>query len=152
MKQSGGGVTFSGGEPLAQAEFLLELIPLLKEKGVHVAIETSGYAPSETYRSVVSRVDFAYQDVKCLDPSLFKRLTGGDLGVVLANIAWLRESGVPFAFRVPCIPGIGDPAEARAAFAAFADGAKIEFLPYNPAAGSKYTMLGRRYPMDGFEV
>ena len=152
MKQSGGGVTFSGGEPLAQAEFLLELIPLLKEKGVHVAIETSGYAPSETYRSVVSQVDFAYQDVKCLDPSLFKRLTGGDLGVVLANIAWLRESGVPFAFRVPCIPGIGDPAEARAAFAAFADGAKIEFLLYNPAAGSKYTMLGRMYPMDGFEV
>ena len=152
MKQSGGGVTFSGGEPLAQAEFLLELIPLLKEKGVHVAIETSGYAPSETYRSVVSQVDFAYQDVKCLDPSLFKRLTGGDLGVVLANVAWLRESGVPFAFRVPCIPGIGDPAEARAAFAAFADGAKIEFLPYNPAAGSKYTMLGRRYLMDGFEV
>jgi pyruvate formate lyase activating enzyme len=152
MKQSGGGVTFSGGEPLSQAEFLLELIPLLKEKGVHVAIETSGYAPSETYRSVVSQVDFAYQDVKCLDPSLFKRLTGGDLGVVLANIAWLRESGVPFAFRVPCIPGIGDPAEARAAFAAFADGAKIEFLLYNPAAGTKYTMLGRRYPMDGFEV
>ena len=67
MKQSGGGVTFSGGEPLAQAEFLLELIPLLKEKGVNVAIETSGYAPFETYRSVVSQVDFAYQDVKCLD-------------------------------------------------------------------------------------
>ena len=152
MEQSGGGVTLSGGEPLAQAEFLLELIPLLKEKGVHVAIETSGYAPFETYRSVVSQMDFAYQDVKCLDPGLFRRLTGGDLGVVLANIAWLRESGVPFAFRVPCIPGIGDPAEARAAFAAFADGAKIEFLPYNPAAGSKYTMLGRRYLMDGFEV
>ena len=152
MKQSGGGVTFSGGEPLAQAEFLLELIPLLKEKGVNVAIETSGYAPFETYRSVVSQVDFAYQDVKCLDAGLFRRLTGGDLNVVLANIAWLRESGVPFAFRVPCIPGIGDPAEARAAFAAFADGAKIEFLPYNQAAGAKYPMLGRTYPMDGFEV
>ena len=152
MKQSGGGVTFSGGEPLAQAEFLLELIPLLKEKGVHVAIETSGYAPSGTYRSVVSQMDFVYQDVKCLDLGLFRRLTGGDLGVVLANIAWLRESGVPFAFRVPCIPGIGDPAEARAAFAAFADGAKIEFLPYNQAAGAKYPMLGRTYPMDGFEV
>jgi pyruvate formate lyase activating enzyme len=152
MKQSGGGVTFSGGEPLAQAEFLLELIPLLKEKGVHVAIETSGYAPSETYRSVVSQVDFAYQDVKCLDPSLFKRWTGGDLGVVLVNIAWLRESGVPFTFRVPCIPGVNDALECRAAYTAFADGAKIEFLPYNPAAGTKYTMLGRRYPMDGFEV
>ena len=152
MKQSGGGVTFSGGEPLAQAEFLLELIPLLKEKGVNVAIETSGYAPFETYRSVVSQVDFAYQDVKCLDAGLFRRLTGGDLNVVLANIAWLRESGVPFAFRVPCIPGIGDPAEARAACAAFVDGAKIEFLPYNQAAGAKYPMLGRTYPMDGFKV
>lgn len=152
MAQSGGGVTFSGGEPLAQAEFLHELIPLLKGKGVHIAIETSGYVPFETYKSTVSQVDFAYQDVKCLDPVAFRRWTGGDLDVVMANIEWLRGSGVPFAFRVPCVPGIGDPEGGRAAFAAFAGGAKIEFLPYNRAAGAKYPMLGRAYPMSGFDV
>ena len=148
MAQSGGGVTFSGGEPLAQAKFLLELIPLLKEKGVHLAIETSGYAPHETYRSVVSKIDFVYQDVKCLDPDAFRRWTGGELDVVRVNIAWLRGSGVPFVFRVPCIPGVNDSAADREAFAAFAENAKVEFLPCNPAAGAKYPLLGRTYPMD----
>lgn len=149
MAQSGGGVTFSGGEPLMQAQFLLELFPLLKEKGVHLALETSGYAPPETYRSVVSQIDFVYQDVKCLDADAFRRWTGGELDVVRTNIAWLRTSGVPFVFRVPCIPGITDAAADSEAFIAFADGAKVEFLAYNTAAGAKYPLLGRTYPMDG---
>ena len=148
MAQSGGGVTFSGGEPLAQADFLLELIPQLKDRGIHLAIETSGYASSKTYQSVVSQVDFVYQDVKLLDSDAFERLTGGKLDVVLENIAWLRASGVPFVFRVPCIPGVNDSAADRDAFVAFADGAKVEFLSYNAAAGAKYPMLGRTYPMD----
>ena len=152
MAQSGGGVTFSGGEPLAQAEFLLELIPLLREKGVHLAIETSGHSPAETYRSVVSQVDFVYQDVKLLEPDAFRRWTGGELDVVLENIAWLRGSGVPFVFRVPCIPGVNDSATDREAFVAFAEGAKVEFLPYNSAAGAKYPMLGRTYLMDGIVI
>lgn len=152
MAQSGGGVTFSGGEPLAQAEFLLELIPHLKGKGMHLAVETSGYASSQTYRSVVSQVDFVYQDVKLLDPDAFRRWTGGELDVVLANVAWLRRCGVPFVFRVPCIPGVNDSAADREAFVAFADGAEVEFLSYNAAAGAKYPMLGRAYPMEGIVV
>ena len=149
MAQSGGGITFSCGEPLAQAQFLLELIPLLKGKGVHLAVETSGYVPAEAYRSVVSRVDFVYQDIKHLDPDAFKRWTGGELGVVMANIAWLRTSAVPFVFRVPCIPGVNDSPTDRKSFVEFADGAKVEFLAYNTAAGAKYPLLGRTYPMDG---
>ena len=146
MAQSGGGVTFSGGEPLAQAEFLMELIPRLKRMGVHLAIETSGYASSQAYRSVVTQVDFVYQDVKLLDSDAFRRWTGGELDVVLANVAWLRGNGVPFAFRVPCIPGVNDSAADREAFVDFAGGAKVEFLAYNKAAGAKYPMLGRTYP------
>ncbi len=146
MSQSGGGVTFSGGEPLAQAAFLLELIPLLREKGVHLALETSGCVSCETYRKVVSQLDFVYQDVKLLDADSFRRWTGGELDVVLENVSWLRCSGIPFAFRVPCIPGVNDDAASRAAFDAFADGAKIEYLPYNAAAGAKYPMLGRTMP------
>ncbi len=146
MSQSGGGVTFSGGEPLAQAAFLLELIPLLREKGVHLALETSGCVSCETYRKVVSQLDFVYQDVKLLDADSFRRWTGGELDVVLENVSWLRRSGIPFVFRVPCIPGVNDDAASRAAFDAFADGAKIEYLPYNAAAGAKYPMLGRKMP------
>ena len=143
MKESGGGVTFSGGEPLAQTQFLLELIPLLKARGVSLAIETSGYAPSPDYRAVVSQLDFVHQDVKLLDDAAFRRWTGGDLPVVLENITWLRKSGVPYSFRVPLIPGVNDDTASRGAFAAFADGCKVEYLPYNTAAGAKYPMLGR---------
>ena len=145
MAQSGGGVTFSGGEPLAQAEFLLELIPLLKSGGVSLAMETSGYAQPETYAAVVSRLDFVYQDVKHLDPAQFRRRTGGELAVVLKNIEWLRKSGVRHCFRVPLIPGVNDSASDRAAFDAFAAESLIEYLPFNRSAGAKYAMLGRGF-------
>lgn len=147
MKQSGGGVTFSGGEPLAQAAFLLALIPLLKAQGVHLAVETSGYVSGPVYRAVVGQMDFVYQDVKLLDADGFRRWTGGDVSVVLENIAWLRGSGVPFAFRVPLIPGINDSDADRERFRAFAGEAAMDFLPYNAAAGVKYRMLGRRYAL-----
>lgn len=148
MAQSGGGVTFSGGEPLMQASFLAEVMPLLRRKGIALALETSGAVAAEDYRRIVAQVDFVYQDVKLLDADAFRRWTGGDLSVVLENIAWLRQASVPFCFRVPTIPGVNDSAEDAAAFRRFADGAPIEFLPYNAAAGAKYPMLGRRYPLD----
>jgi pyruvate formate lyase activating enzyme len=149
MKQSGGGVTFSGGEPLSQAEFLLQLIPILKSYGVHLSIETSGYADGETYRSVIGEMDFVYQDVKLLDEAGFRHWTSGDLKIVLDNISWLRKSGVPFAFRVPLIPGVNDSASSREEFRAFAGNDMIEYLPYNNAAGVKYRMLGRKYALEG---
>ena len=147
MLQSGGGVTFSGGEPLAQADFVCEVSDLLHAHGIHLAIETSGHAPQEDFRSVVSRMDFVYQDLKHYDADAFRRWTGGDLALVLENVAWLRTSGVPFVFRVPLIPGVNDSAADRAALEALAAGAKIEWLPYNAAAGAKYPMLGRAYPL-----
>lgn len=145
MAPSGGGVTFSGGEPLAQANFLLELIPLLKEKGIGLAVETSGYAAPETYRAVVSRMDFVYQDVKHHDAAAFRRWTGGDIAVVMRNIDWLRTSGIAHCFRVPIVPGVNDSAADRAAFSALLDGGPVEYLPFNPAAGAKYPMLGRSF-------
>lgn len=149
MSQSGGGITFSGGEPLMQAEFLLELIPMLKEKGVHLAIETSGYAPHEAYVAVVSKMDFVYQDLKHHDAQEFQRWTGGELGVVLENIEWLRHADVEHRYRVPLVPGVNDSAADRAAFEVIAEGAaSIEYLPFNFFAGAKYSMLGRKYPMD----
>ena len=87
MAQSCGGVTFSGGEPLMQARFLLELVPLLKEKGISLAVETSGHVPSSDYRAVVSMLDFVYQDVKLLDAAAFRRRTGGDLVVRVSGFS-----------------------------------------------------------------
>lgn len=143
MRQSGGGVTFSGGEPLAQAAFLLEVMPLLKREGVHLAIETSGCVEPQTYREVVSQLDFVYQDLKHHDAAAFRTWCGGELDPILQNADWLKASGVKHAFRVPVIPGVNDAAADRAAFRRLAGDSPIEFLPYNPAAAAKYRMLGR---------
>ena len=151
MEQSDGGVTFSGGEPLAQAEFIKELIPLLKSGGVRLAIETSGCVNNETYRAIISQMDFVYQDLKHHDACEFKKWTGGDLDVVLENIAWLKKSSVCHVLRVPVIPGVNDKTIDRAAFEMIAGESPIEFLPYNPAAAAKYPMLGRTYPMNALE-
>ncbi len=150
MLQSGGGVTFSGGEPLAQPEFVLAVTDILKTHGIHVALETSGHAPSEIYRAVVSRMDFVYQDLKHHDADTFRRLCEGDLSLILDNLDWLRKAGEPFIVRVPCIPGANDAPADRAALVRLAGTSPfmqgIEFLPYNPAAPAKYPMLGREFP------
>ena len=149
MAQSGGGVTFSGCDPLAQADFLLELIPLLKAKGVHLAIETSGYTPPSVYEAVVSELDFVYQDVKHHAAEAFRRWTGGDIAVVQENIAWLRRSGIPFSFRVPVIPGVNDAPDDREALASLIGDDPVEYLPSNPLAGAKYHFLGQRMDCHG---
>lgn len=128
---AGGGVTFSGGEPLAQAACLLELIPLLKRSGVHLTLETSGAVDSETYRSVVSRMDFACQDLKHHDAEAFRKWTGGDLDVVLANVARLKTCGVAHVLQVPAVPGVNDTSADRAAILRIAADSPVEFLPYN---------------------
>jgi pyruvate formate lyase activating enzyme len=133
MLQSGGGVTFSGGEPLAQADFVCAVSDTLKAHGIHLAIETSGYAPEETYRAVISRMDFVYQDLKHHDPEAFRHWCGGDLAVVLRNYAWLRQSGKPFVVRVPCISSVNDtPADREALLRLAGPDATVEFLPENP--------------------
>ncbi|MBR1609613.1 MAG: radical SAM protein [Kiritimatiellae bacterium] len=151
MEQSGGGVTFSGGEPLAQAGFVIAVADLLRAAGVRCALETSGAAPEDDYRAVVSRMDFVYQDLKLHDADAFRKWCGGGegaFGLVLRNLAWLRGSGVPFAVRVPCIPGVNDSPADREAFLVLAGpGVAVEFLPYNAAAPAKYRMLGRKFPL-----
>jgi pyruvate formate lyase activating enzyme len=143
MEQSGGGVTFSGGEPLLQSDFLLRLIPLLKSRGVHLAVETSGAVDIETYRSVISKMDFVYQDLKHHDGAAFHKWTDGNLKEVLANISWLRKSGVEHVLRIPVVPGVNDSPADRAALMKIAGDSTVEFLPYNLAAAAKYRMLGR---------
>lgn len=148
MGQSGGGVTFSGGEPLAQAAFVADVADRLHARSVSCALETSGFAPEADYRMVVSRMDFVYQDIKHHDADAFRRWCGGDLRVVLRNLAWLRGSGVRHAVRVPCIPGVNDSEADRAAILRLVGpGVAVEFLPYNPAAPAKYPMLGRTFPL-----
>ncbi len=147
LRSSGGGVTFSGGEPLLQAAFLEELIPFLT--GQHLAIETSGYAAPAAYQNIVSKLDLVFQDLKHPDPVEHKRWTGVDPAPIHENLRWLKAAGRPFIARIPLIPGVNDTTDAKEGFARLLEGPsnlqRIELLPYHLTAGAKYPFTGRTY-------
>ncbi len=148
LKQAGGGVTFSGGECMLYADFLCEIIPMLKEIGVHTAIQTSGYASEEDFLKVVSVVDYVMFDLKVMDKDSAVKYTGKSNERILENFELLKASGVPFMVRTPLIPGVTDTEENLTAIAEKVkdSGALgIELLPYNKMAGSKYAMAGMEY-------
>lgn len=142
-----GGVTLSGGEPLAQPDFLIELERSLKP--LHLALETSGQAPLPVFQAACALADLVMIDIKHMDPGQHKRWTGADNRRILANIAWLKARDIPFIVRVPLIPGVNDSQENLAATAAFLADVPalrhVELLPYNTLAGSKYASVGRTY-------
>ena len=161
LASSRGGVTFSGGEPLMQAEFLVELADLLHTGGpqlvatnvptspIHLTLETSGYAPPTDYQAVVSRMDLVFQDLKHPDPVAHKRWTGTDPTPIHANLRWLKASGKPFVARIPLIPGVNDSPEAKEGFARLLEGPsglqRVELLPYHLTTAAKYPFVGRTY-------
>lgn len=144
---NGGGVTFSGGEALSQADFVLAVRALLP--GVHACVETSGFAPPAVYQRVAKQMDLVIQDVKIIDPAAHKHYTGVDNAVIQENVRWIRDSGIPFRIRVPVIPGVNDNMANMRATAELLRGAKalekVELLRYNKAAGAKYAGLDMTY-------
>lgn len=150
---SGGGITISGGEPLAQPEFLYELIKHLKP--IHIAIETSGYAPETTFKKIISEVDLVLMDIKHTDSTIHKKFTGVENRQILRNLRILKESGTDFYIRIPLIPGVNDTTsniEYTLNLIKDSDNLKmVELLPYHQTAGAKYRMVGREYD-PGFET
>ncbi len=144
---NGGGVTFSGGEPLLQADFVLEVCRLLP--GMHKCIETSGYADAETFQRVVSAMDYVMMDVKLADDAAHREWTGVSNRRILDNLKWLKGCGKTFRIRVPLIPTVNDTEEnMRRTAALIADAPcldKVELLPYHRTAGAKYQSAGMRY-------
>ena len=144
LAMNGGGVTFSGGEPLMQAGFVADVIDLLE--GMHVVLDTSGCADADAFREVARRCDLLYLDIKLIDPALHRRWTGQDNGPILRNLGLLAELGRPFVARVPLVPGVTDTPENLSAIAATLTSMptleRVELLPYNRAAGGKYAACG----------
>ncbi len=101
---SGGGVTFSGGEPSLHADFILEVLKECKKQGIHTNIETNGYFNWEKFRQLLPFLDQVYFDVKIVDKQRNKDLLGGDSQRILANMDLLLECGAPVEFRIPLIP------------------------------------------------
>ena len=149
FKMTHGGVTVTGGEPLAQPEFLAELLIRLREKEIHTAIETSGYATADVFRHIVSLTDLILFDIKSMDATIHKKYTGVDNVLILDNLAWLVGSGATFILRLPLIPGVNDSTEQmEAVLEAVRDAAglvRVEILRYHKTAGAKYTMSGLEY-------
>ena len=147
LQLNGGGVTFTGGEALMQPDFVLAVRALLPE--AHAAVETSGYAAPEVFQRVAKAMDLVIMDVKLADLRLHRQWTGVDNGLILQNLDWLRESGIPFWIRIPLIPTVNDTEENMRRTAALLKGAprleRVELLPYHKTAGAKYGAVGMNY-------
>ncbi len=145
LTSMGGGITLSGGEPLYQPGFALEVLEGLE--GIHRAVETSAYASEAVFRAMLERVEYVLMDVKLADPIAHKRFTGVDNGPILRNLKILQESGKSHLLRTPLIPGITDGEDNLRAIARLAGNSPVELLAYNPFASAKYALLERDYPL-----
>lgn len=144
---SGGGITFSGGEPLAQWGFVRDVLDRLS--GIHTAIETSGFAPDSVFQDAMNRCSLIMMDWKVSDPALHLRYTGVSQEPILRHAQMLAAGSTPFILRMPIIPGVNDNKahfETAARLVRNAESlVRIDILPYQRAAGAKYEMVGLQY-------
>ena len=143
-----GGVTFTGGEPLLQADFLCEVLQMIRPR-IHSAIETSGYASENVFAKVLEQLDFVLFDCKHTDEAMHRRYTGVSNCQILRNLQILKESGKDFVVRVPLILGVNDMRENMLALRDLLTDAnhlkRVELLRYNKMAGAKYNKVGMTY-------
>ncbi len=156
FRESGGGVTISGGEPLLQPEFALALLKRCKEAGLHTCVDTSGQGSTEALRRLFPYVDLFYFDIKHLDPRIHRAETGLANEDILRNFAVVVRSGVPVVVRVPVIPGFNDTVDALSDIADFVakrmPGGTVHLLPYHRYGQQKYAMLGLDYELKDAET
>ena len=143
--QSGGGVTFSGGEPLMQPEFLLALLSQCQERGIHTAVDTSCYAEPGIVKKISEKTDLFLCDLKHMNNEMHKRFTGVGNKLILDNIRRLSDAGNKIIIRVPIIPGFNNDKaniEVTAEFvASLPDVNGVEILPYNQGGQEKSNRL-----------
>lgn len=101
--ESSGGITFSGGEPLMQTEFLMEILNKLREMNIHTAVDTSGYAPTDIFKEVISLTDLVLFDLKIIDNKKHNLYTGTDNHLIHDNLDHLIKSKIPFRIRIPLV-------------------------------------------------
>jgi pyruvate formate lyase activating enzyme len=149
-QNSGGGVTFSGGEPTQQPEFLWHLLKRSQESGIQTALDTSGFVKPEILKRVLEHTDLVLYDIKHMDPAKHKELTGVDNRLILENAKMIATMGKPMIIRVPLIPGHNDSKENSLALAEFmlSLGLKrVDLLPYHSLGKIKYQRLGMEYKL-----
>ncbi|OGD22242.1 MAG: hypothetical protein A2W03_09095 [Candidatus Aminicenantes bacterium RBG_16_63_16] len=152
-EESGGGVTFSGGEPLAQADFLAGILDACRARGLHTTVDTCGYAPPEAVSLVAGRADLFLFDLKVMDEKKHDDLTGQPNGVILENLRRLVHLRQRVAIRLPLIAGVNDDEANLRATAAFLRAlgtvTDISLLPYHGLGRDKYRGLRKKIPVAG---
>ena len=147
LKFNNGGITFSGGEPLMQADFLCEILDILNTNGIHTAVQTSGYANEETFKKVIDKLNYIMMDIKLADRELHRKYTGVYNDIILKNFNYLKKSGKEFLIRTPLIPNITDTEQNLEAIGKIIGDSPHELLKYNEFAPAKYPMLGMEYSL-----
>lgn len=146
FRYTGGGVTFSGGEPFLQAEFLNQVVPELEKLGIGIWAETCGLFELDSVKAILNKFDHIFFDLKQMDSATHKEVTGRGNESILSNAKALYEMGIPMTIRLPLIPSVNDDEKNLSATAAFMKnqlpGVGIEILPYHELGKSKYIALG----------
>lgn len=154
--QSSGGVTFSGGEPLMQPDFLVELLSKCKKKEIHTTVDTSCYAKHDILESVSKNTDLFLCDLKHMDSEKHKMFTGIGNDEIIENIRWLVSAGKEIIIRIPLIPSFNDDAPSIEALSCFVQTLesidRVDILPYNKGGIEKARRLLSNYDLMEFEA
>jgi pyruvate formate lyase activating enzyme len=149
--ESGGGVTFSGGEPLGQPQFLEALLDACVARRIRTAVDTCGYVDPSLLLHVSEKVDLFLYDIKLLDPGKHREYTGVSNDVILGNLEALADRKKPVVVRFPVLPGINDGSEDIRHMAAYLSRlglSRIDLLPYHQIGMEKYRRVGMEYRLE----
>lgn len=148
FEESEGGITFSGGEPLMQPDFLEILLEKLKERKIHTTVDTSGYASFDILERISKNTDLFLYDIKIMDDRKHKEYTGVSNQIILENLKRLSESGEQITARIPIVPGINDDEDNIRGIAEYLLSLRsikhINLLPLHRGGSEKYKRLGKK--------
>jgi glycyl-radical enzyme activating protein family len=154
-EESGGGVTLSGGEPLTQPGFVCALLPALRAKGIHTAIETTGHVAPDVFIKSARLADLLLFDIKHHDPKKHREGTDADNTLILKNLKAAAVAGIDILLRIPVIPDYNDSPDDAKAFALLLNELGIcraQLLPFHQMGDRKYTLLGWDYAYRGIKA
>ena len=151
-EESGGGITLSGGEPLAQPDFAAALLDAFRREGLHTALETSGYAPAEVFGRISLLTDLILFDIKHYDSGRHAEATGVNNDLILKNLKTALDRKIPVLPRLPLVPGYNDSGEDAQGFISLLKSMsldRVQLLPFHQLGERKYETLNRAYAMKG---
>ena len=154
---SGGGLTLSGGEPTANADFALAILDAAKTRGFHVCLDTNGYCDWEVLETLTGKADIVLFDIKHMDAAIHKQYTGVENGIILKNLDRLAEAGRDIWVRIPVIPGFNDTKEFHSRASTFLSRwksriSRVDLLPFHNWCQDKYGWLGIDWAMKDIEA